>query len=80
MKRHGKRPRATPRRLVVETLEARILYSADFAPGLLDAAPVVSDAEQCTLEDGGELSLQAGSEQLAVSLVPEGPRRSEATI
>ncbi|HEY7759920.1 MAG TPA: DUF2341 domain-containing protein [Burkholderiales bacterium] len=39
---------------MLETIEPRILFSADFAPGLLDAAPFASEAEQRSIDDGGE--------------------------
>src|SRR5688572_24884834 len=56
MKQPRKRSRSAPRRPVVETLEARILYSADFAPGLLEAAPSASDSELRTLDTSGEFA------------------------
>ena len=43
-------------RPAVETLEPRILYSADFAPGLLNAAPLAPEVEQRTLDASGEFS------------------------
>ena len=54
-----KRKPAKPRRPVVETLEPRILYSADFAPLLLDHAAPLQQAEQRTLEAGGEFAANA---------------------
>jgi hypothetical protein len=42
------------RRAVLEEIEPRILYSADFAPALADAAAFVPEAEQRTLEPSGE--------------------------
>ena len=56
MKQHSKRLRGKSRRPVVETLEPRILYSADFAPGLADAVPLAPGTEQRTLEPSGDFS------------------------
>ena len=46
----------TRRRPAVEEIEPRILYSADLSPGLLQAAPLASPAEQRTLDAGGEFT------------------------
>jgi hypothetical protein len=53
MKRKSKKQ---PRRPVLETIEPRILYSADFSPGLVDAGAVTGEAEQRTLEPSGEFA------------------------
>ena len=45
---------ARKRRPVVEEIEPRILYSADFAPGLVDADAFVPEAEQRVVEASGE--------------------------
>src|SRR5262245_18053448 len=42
------------RRPVVEEIEPRILYSADFAPALADAAALASPAEQRAVDASGE--------------------------
>jgi hypothetical protein len=47
------------RRSVVEEIEPRILYSADFNPGLLAAAPLAPPAEQRTLDGGGDFIQQS---------------------
>src|SRR5512144_2299029 len=44
------------RRPVVEEIEPRILYSADFAPGLVDAAALTPAAEQRTLDTAREFT------------------------
>ncbi len=49
------------RRAVLEEIEPRILYSADFAPALADAAAFVPEAEQRTLEPSGEF-IQASTQ------------------
>jgi hypothetical protein len=54
--------RAAPRRPVIETLESRILDSADFTPGLVDPAPFATDVEQRTLEAGGEFAQSSAHE------------------
>jgi hypothetical protein len=44
------------RRPVLETIEPRILYSADFSPGLLDAAPLTASSEERALDISGEFA------------------------
>jgi len=57
----SKGPLFRPRRPIVEELEARILYSADFAPQAFDpAAPPV--VEQRVLDGQGDFALPVGSE------------------
>jgi hypothetical protein len=52
------------RRPVIEEIEPRILYSADFSPTLLDAEPAIEVAEQRTVDASGEYSyLQAHGSQ-----------------
>ncbi|HEU5283162.1 MAG TPA: DUF2341 domain-containing protein, partial [Burkholderiales bacterium] len=53
MKRKSKKQ---PRRPVLETIEPRILDSADFSPGLVDASAVTGEAEHRTLESSGEFA------------------------
>ena len=53
------------RRPVVETLEPRILFSADFAPGLVDTTPLPVEAEQRSLGAGGEFAHSAEQQALA---------------
>ena len=49
--------RAQPRRRpLVEEIEPRILYSADFAPAGLDAPVLTPDSEQRTLDSSGEFN------------------------
>ena len=47
---------ARKRRAVVEEIEPRILYSADFAPGLVDTATLTPSAEQRVVEPTGEFT------------------------
>jgi VCBS repeat-containing protein/parallel beta-helix repeat protein len=51
-----------PRRLLIEELEPRILFSADLAPTVLDTVPAV--AEQRVLDAGGEFMNQADQAQV----------------
>ncbi|HEY6508524.1 MAG TPA: DUF2341 domain-containing protein, partial [Vicinamibacterales bacterium] len=46
--------RKQSRRPMVEEIEPRILYSADFAPGLAPETGLVADAEQRTVDPSGE--------------------------
>ena len=55
-------PRRKP---VVEEIEPRILYSADFSPALLAAGPSPLDAEHRTLDAGGEFAAQGAQQQSA---------------
>jgi hypothetical protein len=47
---------ARKRHAVVEEIEPRILYAADFAPALADAAAFVPEAEQRLVEPSGEFT------------------------
>ena len=57
----------------IEEIEPRILYSADINPGLLDAAPLPSVAQQRTLDAGGEFvnqsAVQAAAQQTRYEIV-----------
>ena len=53
-KKTQKQKRQPRRRPLVEEIEPRILYSADFAPGLVDAAALTPTAEQRTVDPAGE--------------------------
>ena len=46
--------RKQPRRPVLETIEPRILYAADFSPGLIDDAALAGHVEQRSLDASGE--------------------------
>jgi hypothetical protein len=59
-----KRRAATRHRPVVEELEPRILYSADFAPALLDAHAALPAAEQRVIDSNGEFAAHSGSTQV----------------
>src|SRR5262245_40288351 len=48
-----RQPRRQP---LLEEIEPRILYSADFAPGLVPDTALVPDAEQRTVDLGGEFA------------------------
>ena len=61
--------RAQPRRALVEEIEPRILYSADFAPAGLDTPVLTPDHEQRTLDSSGEFD--------SYSAVQATPRRHE---
>ena len=62
--------RAQPRRrTLVEEIEPRILYSADFAPAGLDTHVLTPDHEQRTLDSSGEFD--------SYSAVQAAPRRHE---
>ena len=50
-------------RPVVEEIEPRILYSADFGPALLDAAPAAPVAEHRIVDATGEFTTDVASEQ-----------------
>jgi VCBS repeat-containing protein len=52
------RPRRA-RRPVLEEVEARILYSADFTPGLLDERDALQSSEQRLLDSSGEFASSA---------------------
>ena len=48
--------RKQPRRPVVETIEPRILYSADLAPGLAPDSGFTPEVEQRTVDTSGEFA------------------------
>ena len=51
------------RRPLLEEIEPRILYSADFAPGLVPDTTLVPDVEQRTVDLGGEFAATAQEAQ-----------------
>ncbi|HTS55539.1 MAG TPA: DUF4347 domain-containing protein, partial [Burkholderiales bacterium] len=63
---------AKPRRLRIEELEPRILYSADISPGLLQAAPVASVAEHRTLDASGEFTAAAATHSTTAAPQAQG--------
>ena len=52
------------RRPVIEEVEPRILYSADFSPSLLDDPTPLQQPEQRLLDSSGEFASAAGSESI----------------
>jgi len=58
---------ATRRRPVVEELEPRILYSADFAPAVLDGHAVLPASEQRVIDSTGEFASPSASTESASS-------------
>ncbi|HXX11661.1 MAG TPA: DUF4347 domain-containing protein, partial [Burkholderiales bacterium] len=56
---------ATRHRPVVEELEPRILYSADFAPVILDAHAALPPAEQRVIDSSGEFAAHSASAQVS---------------
>ena len=65
---------------MVEEIEPRILYSADFSPGLLAAAPLPLDAEHRTLDAGGEFAAQSTQQQSAPSAQNQQASRHEVVF
>ena len=64
MKKTNVKPKARrQRRPVVEEIEPRILFSADFSPAVLDAHSVLPQAEQRILDAGGEFAASAAQTQ-----------------
>ena len=60
------------RRNVLEEVEPRILYSADFAPSLAEAVHPALDAERRTVDASGEFTLTGVQPAAQVSYRP-GP-------
>ena len=62
VKNSHKPPRRRP---LLEEIEPRILYSADFAPGLTEASTLAPQAEQRIVEPTGEFAQSAGQDAQA---------------
>ena len=60
-----KNTRIRRKKPVVEEIEPRILYSADFSPGVLDPHAVLPQAEQRVLDAGGEFAASAAQTQVS---------------
>ncbi|HTS52720.1 MAG TPA: DUF4347 domain-containing protein, partial [Burkholderiales bacterium] len=58
-----KSPRIRRKKPLVEEIEPRILYSADFAPVVLDPHAVLPQAEQRVLDAGGEFAASTAQRQ-----------------
>ena len=58
--------RKQPRRPVVETIEPRILYSADLAPGLAPDSGFTPEVEQRTVDTSGEFA-QTGVQEAMIN-------------
>jgi len=52
------------RRIVIEEIEPRILYSADLSPALLDGATPLAVAEQRIVDASGEFQAQQAARDL----------------
>src|SRR4030095_12886861 len=53
------------RRPVIEEIEPRILYSADFSPALLDSAPATPVAEHRVVDASGEFQYDVAQQHQA---------------